>query len=308
MTKGLIHGIYAAVLVPRDAQGEVHEASLVRQLEFLRVHGIHKFAFNGATGEYCSTSPVDLKRCLQVAKSVLSQDEEFLCGVGAGRLLDTLELGRAGIEAGAKGLLVPMPYFFPYSQQDLSVFIRTVASELSVPILLYNLPQFTSGLETTTVRVLLEECDNVVGIKDSSGSLQILRTLTNNLTDCSRILGNDAVLAQALNENLCDGVVSGVACVVPEIIQALFANRPQSAAFQSAQEKLQDLIGKLDILPVPWGLKAIAEARGIASAAYQLPVSDVRKKQISDIQRWFGEWFVGLTEWETNCMDLVDTE
>ena len=308
MTKSLIHGIYAAVLVPRDAQGDLDEAALARQLEFLLTHGIRNFAFNGATGEYCWTSLADLKRCLQLAKTILPPEAEFLCGVGAGRLLDTLGLGQAGVEAGAKGLLVPMPYFFPYAQDDLSAFVRAVASELPVPILLYNLPQFTSGLETATVTALIKECDNVVGIKDSSGSLQILRALTSDSADCSRILGNDGVLAQALTEGVCDGVVSGVACVVPEIIQSLFANRPRSVAFQSAAEKLKEFIVKIDVLPVPWGLKAIAEARGIAAATYQLPVSARRTRQISEIQGWFGEWLAGFAESEMNRTRLIGAE
>ncbi|MDR3409490.1 MAG: dihydrodipicolinate synthase family protein [Formivibrio sp.] len=298
MTKKLIQGIYAAVLTPRNAQGDLDEAAMVRQLEFLLAQGIHNFAINGATGEYCFSSLAELKHCLHVAKATLPGEAKFLCGVGAASLRDTLALGRAGMEAGAIGLLMPAPYFFPYAQDDVSAFVRTAASELPTPIMLYNLPQFTTGFETATATALISECDNVIGIKDSSGSLDILRALTQERIDSSRIIGNDGVLAQAITEGICDGVVSGVACVLPEVIHPLFTNSPRSEAFQAAIEKLNEFIAKIDILPVPWGLKAIAEARGLATAAYQLPVSAQRAKQIHENQEWFKKWILRIADSE----------
>jgi len=296
MTKGLIHGVYAAALSPRDKHGDLDEAALARQLEFLLSSGIRNFALNGATGEYCSTSLSELKRSLHVAKIILPADANFLCGVGAGRLRDTLELGRAGMEAGAQGMLVPMPYFFPYAQNDLSAFVRAVATELPVPMLLYNLPQFTSGLEATTVITLIKECGNIIGIKDSSGSLEILRALTSEGIACSRIMGNDGVLAQALTAGICDGVVSGVACVLPEVIQPLFSNRTGSAPFRASTKRLKEFIARIDLLPAPWGLKAIAEARGIAAAVYPMSLSTERARQIRDLQEWFKEWILWTKE------------
>ena len=90
-------------------------------------------------------------------------------------------------------------------------------------MLLYNLPQFTSGLSKETVRRLILEVPNIIGIKDSSGSLDILSDLTAHNVETCRIVGNDSALALALTQRVCDGVVSGVACALPETIQALYA-------------------------------------------------------------------------------------
>jgi 4-hydroxy-tetrahydrodipicolinate synthase len=167
---------------------------------------------------------------------------------------------------------------------------------LPAPILLYNLPQFTSGLETETIVRLLQRIENVVGIKDSSGTVTVLRTLTQTGIEASRIVGNDGVLAQALDESACDGVISGVACVLPEVIQALFASRPGSGDFRAAGRQLSEFIAQVDVLPTPWGLKVIAEARGIAPAVYHQPVSAQRVKQIKQIVSWFEEWMQKFVE------------
>lgn len=296
MTDPLFHGTYAAVLLPRNEQGCLDEPAMLRQLEFLCAYGIRGFAFNGATGEFASTPLADVKRSLELARSVLPADAEILFGVGAATLPETLALARLAVETRASGLLASAPHFFQYSQEDLSAFIRRLATEVPLPVLLYNLPQFTTGFETATALKLIKTCKGVAGIKDSSGSLDTLRALTEETIPASRIIGNDGVLAQALTEGVCDGVVSGVCCVAPELILPLFANRPGSAAFQQTADLLSQFIAKIDVLPTPWGLKAIAEARGISRATYALPLSEERGKQIQEIQDWFKAWIREITE------------
>lgn len=295
MSQERIGGVYAAVLVPRDARGDLDERALDRHLNYLVARGVTNFVFNGATGEYCLASPEDLKRCLQVAKSLLPPVANFLCGIGSAGLKGALALGELSIEAGAQGLLVPMPHFFRYAQGDLAAFVRAVAAALPAPVLLYNLPQFNTGLEASTVLDLLRECENVVGIKDSSGSLDILRAIRQAGIAASCICGNDDVLPQALAEGVCTGVVSGVACVIPELIQALFLESPESPGFQKIAVQLREFVARIDALPCPWGLKAIAEVRGISSATYHQPVSAQRAKQIHELQVWCEEWLSSLT-------------
>ena len=165
------------------------------------------------------------------------------------------------MEHGARALLLPMPHFFPYSQDDLYAFCAAAAGRLDAPMLLYNLPRFTTPLELETVRCLIDAVPNIIGIKDSSGSLAILGGLNSG---ACRIVGDDSVLVAALDAGLCDGVVSGVAGVLPELTTFLF-DRRDSPAYPRAVELLTELIRHLSAFPVPWGLKLIAECRGITA-------------------------------------------
>jgi 4-hydroxy-tetrahydrodipicolinate synthase len=289
-----VKGIFAAVLLSRKEDGSLEEEALQSQLEFLIANGIRNFAVNGATSEYCQTTPAELKRCLQIATEVLPAHTSILCGVGAACLRDTLVLGQIAGEAGVRGLLVPPPFFFPYTQTDVFAFAEAVATRLPVPQLLYHLPQFTSGFETGTTLDLVRRFNNIIGIKDSSGSLETLRALAREQATASKVVGNDGVLAQGLAEGICDGVVSGVAAVVPELVRALFAHPPASPAFVIAAEHLKMFISHIEMLPTPWGLKAIAEERAIAPAVYPLPVSPQRVQQIRELRAWFREWEPGL--------------
>ena len=96
----------------------------------------------------------------------------------------------------------------------------------------------------------------------------------------------DSALVGALDAGVCDAVVSGVAGVLPELTTLLFHQR-NSATYPAAVELLTDLIGHLSAFPVPWGLKLIAECRGITPAWFSQPLSAARTTQAKQFREWF---------------------
>jgi 4-hydroxy-tetrahydrodipicolinate synthase len=287
----IVKGVYAAVLIPRLPDGELDAGAFRASLGFLRAKGVVQVVVNGATGEYCLTTAEELARMLAICRETLP-DGEVLCGVGAAGLPGCLALGRVAIEGGARALLLPMPHFFPYSQDDLHAFCASAAARLDAPVLLYNLPSFTTPLELETVRGLIDSVPNILGIKDSSGSLGILAGLS---SEACRIVGDDRVLVAALDAGVCDAVVSGVAGVLPELTTFLFERRG-AAEYPLAVELLDGLIRRLSAFPVPWGLKLIAECRGIAPARFSLPLSAARTAQAHEFRCWFPGW---CAQWES---------
>jgi dihydrodipicolinate synthase/N-acetylneuraminate lyase len=290
MWHSLLDGVSAAVLTPRTDTDAVAEVQFRHNLYFLLARGIRSFALNGATGEFCLTSPAQLERILANASPITDFDGQFVVGIGTPGYTTSVELGRMAADAGAKAVLLPMPYFFPYEQADLRAFVTRVADALSIPVLLYNLPQFTSAIAPQTSLQLIREHENIAGIKDSSGSLETLRLLTAEGVDCCRIVGSDGALGRALKEGVCDGVVSGVACVLPELIQRVFAagvSAPGSVEFRAANDHLEALIEEINVLPVPWGLKVVSEERQLGPAKFALPIAPERQLQIAQLRTWF---------------------
>lgn len=268
--------------------GAVDLDALKRLVHFLLSKELRAFAINGATGEFCITTAIELRNILRTVRDAGA--DRILCGVGSATAHGAIELCSVAADEGADGLLLPMPYFFRYSQDDLETYCQTVASHTQIPTLLYNLPQFSSGIEKQTVRRLITECTNIVGIKDSSGSLDILRDLKEHDVDACKIVGNDSVLAHAIAEEVCDGVVSGVACVLPELILNLFQQKGVSNEFQHTARLLDEMIAQLNKFPVPWALKWAVEARGIAPATFAQPISGARTAQANEFSSWLKDW------------------
>lgn len=284
----MLTGVLAAVPIPRDSNGALDEPSFVAHLAFLLDRGIRGFAVNGATGEFCLTTTEELRRLTELAVATCAASPEshatILCGIGAAGIHGCIDKGRTALAAGATGLLLPMPYFFPYEQDDLEAFCRQAALALPAEILLYNLPQFSTGLQPETVLRLLETCPNIAGIKDSSGNLDILRAVTESGLQASRVVGSDKALAPALHEGVCDAVISGVASALPELIQAVYESPTEN------EPKLKEFIAALAPLPVPWGLKWAAEARAVCAASFSQPVSPKRQQQAANFKAWFERW------------------
>ena len=109
-----------------------------------------------------------------------------------------------------------------------------------------------------------------------------------------------SVLVAALNAGICDGVVSGVAGVLPELITVLYERR-DSAAYPRAVELLAELIRHLSAFPVPWGLKLVAECRGITAAWFSQPLSAARTAQAHEFRDWFRAWWSQCEKTVGNC-------
>jgi 4-hydroxy-tetrahydrodipicolinate synthase len=114
--------------------------------------------------------------------------------------------------------------------------------------------------------------------------------LTAEGVDCCRIVGSDSALASALEERISDGVVSGIACVLPELIQRVFEagmSAPGSVEFRAANGHLEAFIEAINLLPVPWGLKVVSEERQLGPAWFAVPVAPERQQQMEQLRIWY---------------------
>ncbi|WP_260703701.1 dihydrodipicolinate synthase family protein [Edaphobacter flagellatus] len=287
MTK--YYGVYAALLTSRDAEGDLDLTNYRRQFNMPAEELLSGYAINGATGEFLICAPDELAVMVSTARSA-APSKQLIVGIGASNVRGAVLRGKIAKDNGADTLLLPMPSFFPYRQDDLRAFVLAVADAVSLPILLYNLPQFTTRLDVDTAIALLKAHENIVGIKDSSGMLDIMRAITEAKLGVARIIGNDDALCKALELGLCDGVVSGVACTLPELITRLFINGPASESFAPDRLLLDQFIAQLSLLPTPWGLKAASHVRGFSDASYPFPLSSERQIEIAALEKWFCGW------------------
>jgi 4-hydroxy-tetrahydrodipicolinate synthase len=285
-----LRGVYAALLSPRAENGELNIPSYEDQLTQLAFVPLTGYAINGATGEFTLASDDDLESLTRATRAT-APSAQILCGIGAADDRLTIRRARIAKAAGADAALLPMPYFFPYRQDDLAAYISSVAEAVDFPILLYNLPQFTSGLTADTVLALYAKHRNIVGIKDSSGSLDIVRAMTEAGLPHARLIGNDSALCDALIENVCDGVVSGVACTLPELMSTLYSAAPVSETFTAKRTQLDQFIEQLGALPTPWGLKVTSAVRDFTREGYPFPLSPEREVEASKLRAWFTDWY-----------------
>jgi 4-hydroxy-tetrahydrodipicolinate synthase len=288
-----ISGVFAALLTPIDDFGRPDLAAFDRLLDFILERGVDGVVIGGATGEYAHFELDDRVRVARHAAKRLRDRAQVLSCIGASSIHSTLRLARRLQATGNEALLLPMPHFFRYEQEDLKAFCRTVCSLIDERFLLYNLPSFTNRLEVGTAIELLETTPNLIGIKDSSGQKSNLAPLAKAraAANFSLLVGDDSLLLSALRAGW-DGVISGIACFAPELVKAVYRSHRDGLSNEAArfQAMLDEIIEWVVRFPIPWAVRIALAARGIPNGPMHIPLSPERSRQISEFRSWFSDW------------------
>ena len=291
-------GVFAAAVTPHRLEG--HEADfggVLELVDFLARSGVKGTVVLGSTGEFPHIKVSERARVVQFA--VKRSRVPIIAGISHSTLDGALELGSEAITSGAAALLLMPPYFFRYDQSDVAEFYRRFAAEIgraTVPLLLYNIPQFTSGIAFETVRHLIDS-GRYAGIKDSSGDWNLFQQLAafRQQRDFTLLVGNDAIFPQARQLGA-DGVVSGCACAIPELLVKLDAAilSGDVARSEMLSAYLQEFIAWTNRFPTPVAIKVATALRGLTIGPLAVPLGPEKCRALDEFQKWFREWFPAI--------------
>ena len=249
-------------------------------------------ALLGSTGEFLHFDAEDRRHLIQFA--VKRSRVPVVVNVSHSCLDGALDLARAAVERGAAGLLLMPPFFFRYGQAEIREFYLRFAREMegAAPIILYNVPDYTTAVESETAAGLLST-GLFAGIKDSSWQPDYLPSLKHlkEKTDVRLLVGNDRLFTRGRMEGA-DGVVSGVACAVPELLLGLEgAIRDGDSGMRDLLDgMLQEFLNRIDKFPTPMGIREAAAARGLRTGPHAVPPGEEMEGEIARFHEWFPGW------------------
>ncbi len=288
-----LEGVLAAVVTPnRTGTLEPDFTALLDLLDFVAEGGVDTICLMGSTGEFVSYSNADRQRALYLAAK--RSRVPLVVGVGHPTLRGAVELAEDAIGAGASGLLLMPPYFFPYQQPEVEAFCLEFAREVgdALPILLYSIPQFTSPIRFETARRLLDT-GKFAGIKDSSGDWEYFSQLLalRQAGSFALFAGNDRIARRALEAGA-DGVLSGCASAIPEVLVRLYKNAKAGdlVATAKTQAILDEFIDHIEDFPTPVGIKRALELRGQKGGELACPLSPESAAKLEAFAAWFQGW------------------
>ena len=280
-------GVFASSITPRRRNSSDPDFSgLLDLVDFLAQGGVKGICLFGAAGEFLDYSIAERQRMLYLA--VKRSRVPLIAGVSHSTLGGALQLADEAIAAGADGLLLMPPIFYPYTQCEIEEFFLQFARETgdAVPILLHNLPQCTSRIEPETVRKLATS-GRFAGIKDSSGDWEYFTQLfgIRRQMPFAVMCGADRLLGRALTEGA-DGAISASACAVPELVAALAAN-PRNELLSA---RLAEFVEWVNRFPFPVAIKRAVELRGQKSAPALTPLAPGTAQLLAEFSTWFNAW------------------
>jgi 4-hydroxy-tetrahydrodipicolinate synthase len=261
-------------------------------VDYLCAAGVHGILLLGSTGEFTHLSLDDRAHLVRLA--VKRSRVPVIAGVTHSTLDGTLRLAQDAVESGAAAVLAMPPYFFPYGQAEVREFYLRFADRMAgaIPILLYNIPLFTSGISVETACDLLSTgC--FAGVKDSSGNFDDFVKLNAHRKPgaFTILVGADSIFTRARNAGA-DGVVSGVACAIPELLLALDRSIQLGSveSTQRLESRLQEFLAWNDRFPAPVGVKEASAARGLKVGPLAVPLSAEKAKELDRFRCWFENW------------------
>lgn len=289
-----LNGIFPPVTTP-FVDDQVAYDKLAANVEKYGRTGLKGIVVLGSNGEYVSLSEAEKRKVVETVVQATPDHMSVIAGTGCESTRETIRLTADCAALGAHAALVVTPHYFGGKMSDAALIkhFTTVADNSPIPVLLYNVPQFTHVNLTVNVVAELSGHPNIIGIKDSTGNVMQLGEFLGRVdAGFSILVGTASALYGALTLG-CVGGVLALANVTPDTcvqIQTLI----QQGDFKAAQQI------QLKMIPVNKAVTAVYGIAGLKSAldmlgyfggeprAPLLPSTDEAKTAIENILKQAG--------------------
>ena len=283
----VLEGVFTAIVTPFLPTGEIDEASFARLLAFQEAGGVSGVVVSGTYGEGGSISTEERKRLFELAAQQRGK-LKLIAGSGCSNFAETVHLTRFACKLGFDAALVIPPYFFKnVPDVGVAAYYAKLFDVTELPVLLYNIPGISCVPITEGVVRPLLEYPNLLGIKDSTGQIEFAQLYRQKFPELAWFVGNDYFHSEAYRMGAV-GAISGPSNTYPELVTGIWRAHKMGGDLDAAQARLDQFLRVLDEYPVPAGVKALLEARGIPSGSVRLPLLDLseadRKRIIMQIQ------------------------
>jgi len=272
----LLSGVLIALASPLKRDGGVDEPGLARLVEHVLAGGAHGLLPLGSTGETASLDEKARRTVLAAVVRAANGRVPVICGVAQSHL----DAARVEVEAagrlGADAALVAPPFYYPTDQVGVLDFYRQLAEGAPLPLMLYNIPQFTKVVaEPATVASLARE-GAIQGIKDSSRDFEYFEGIciaTRDIAGFRIFTGSDTMLLASLAMGG-SGTICGAGNVVPDWVVRIYDEfeRGDLDAARNAQDRLYALVSAVREGVFPLAIKAALHMLGICEPWSAPPV------------------------------------
>jgi 4-hydroxy-tetrahydrodipicolinate synthase len=262
------------MVTPFRGDGSLDEATL-RHLARRQVSaGVDFLVPCGTTGESPTLTHEEHVRVVEITVEVAKGKVPVLAGAGGYNTAEVVSMARELAAVGADGILSVTPYYNKPTQEGLYQHYRAIAEAVSLPIVVYSVQARTGiNVEPPTVK-RLAEIENIIGIKEASGSISQMAAILNTVPEKFLVLSGDDVITLPLIALGGRGVISVVSNEIPAEMTQLtrLALEGDFAGARRLQRRYQPLmeVNFVESNPIP--VKAAMAEMGLLFPVWRLPL------------------------------------
>src|SRR5947209_1032383 len=288
-----MRGCATALVTPFGRDGSIDIERMHALVERQIDGGVRLLVPCGTTGESVTMSGEEREEVIRATIEVARGRARVIAGTGSNNTAHAVESSRWAAEAGADAVLVVAPYYNKPTQEGLYRHFRTIAEAVpATPVVLYNVPGRTSSniAAETTLR-LARDCENVVAVKEASGSLAQIMEILRGRPRGFLVLSGDDALTFAMMALGADGLVSVASNEAPgpmsQMVDAALAGEWEKA--RREHYRWLPLMDVNFIESSPGPVKAAMALMGLLEENLRLPLVPVTEKSRARVREVIGE-------------------
>ena len=217
--------IITAMITPFKKDLSVDFEALEKLVNHLIATGTDAILVAGTTGETPTLTHEEEREIFKFVKKVVDGRVKIIIGAGSNSTATAVESSIKAKELGADAILSVVPYYNKPSQQGLKEHFGAIAKAVDIPIILYNIPGRTGiDMAPSTIAFLAKEYDNIIGVKQSNGNLDLISEIKMLCPDDFAIYSGDDSLTLPMLSLGAHGVVSVASHVVGSEIKSMIHN------------------------------------------------------------------------------------
>jgi 4-hydroxy-tetrahydrodipicolinate synthase len=278
--------VVTAMVTPFDDTGKVNYAIAEKLADHLVEHGSDALVICGTTGESPTLSWDEEYQLFQVVKNAVGNRAKILAGTGSNSTTEAIAATTEAAKLGLDGSLQVVPYYNKPPQEGLYAHFRAIAEACpDLPVMLYNIPGRTGQNLLPETVAKLAKIDNIVAIKEASGSIDQscqIRCLTDS--NFAIYAGDDLLTLSMLTIGGA-GIVSVASHLVGEQIQQIVQSflSGEVATAIDIHLKLFPLFKVLFCTTNPIPIKAALNLQGWQVGGLRLPLFEISEAQREEV-------------------------
>ncbi len=281
-------GTGVAIITPFKNDFSIDFAALKRITEHVINGGINYIVVMGTTGEASTLTKDEKKAVLSYIIEVTDKRVPIVAGFGGNNTQEVVNNIRYADLKDVDAILSVVPYYNKPTQRGIFQHFKTISTCSPIPVILYNIPGRTScNMTAETCLELAHECENIIGIKESSGDISQVIKIIKGKPDNFVLISGDDMLSLPVISLGGAGVISVLANAFPVQCSEMIGNALKNN-FKAAREiqfKFNELTELLFTDGNPSGIKAIMNSLNLCQNTLRLPLVPVTKITMSKIQK-----------------------
>lgn len=279
MARNIFKGLGIALVTPFTADGEVDYKTIVRLVEYQIQNGADFLCILATTGETPCLSTEEKENIKKLVVDTNRGRLPILMGCGGNNTRAVVEELKTADWTGIDGVLSVCPYYNKPSQEGLYQHFKAIAEASPLPVVLYNVPGRTGiNMKSETTVRLARDCENIVAVKEASGSLEQVDEIIKNKPERFDVLSGDDALTFSMVASGAAGSISVIGNALPKEVSRMIRLefKGEYEAARTIHHRFTELYSLLFVDGNPAGVKALLHEMGFIENVLRLPLVPTR--------------------------------